>query len=308
MPDSNEIRILHAGNISKLMSMVADELLKRDPCIRVAREKGGSVDIVKKISLQNDPADIIATADYHNIKDFLFEKYADWCVTFATTSMVLAYTDMSRFSGMVSTENWYQVLSTPGVRIKWGNPNVDPGAYRRIMIGKLAEKYYGQPGLADKIEANVVKPDKDKVSHAIPMAKSGNIDYAFMYRPAAAASGLRFLELPPQVNLSDPEYIDFYRSVEVISSGIPVKGDVIGYGITVPKNAMHPELALQFIALLLGPAGTRMMRECGFEPIQPFKAIDNVPSMLCDRCETKPCDPAQDTLPSNTCDPNVRKL
>ena len=118
--------------------------------VQVSREKGGSVDLVKKASTQNSDADIIATADYHNIKDFLYEKSVDWYGIFATTSMVLAYTDDSRHSDSITSDNWYEILSYPGVRIMGGYPDVDPGVYRRIMIEKLAEKFYGRPGTCEK--------------------------------------------------------------------------------------------------------------------------------------------------------------
>jgi molybdate/tungstate transport system substrate-binding protein len=275
-----ELHILHAGNISKLMSLVAVELRKQHPDILVTREKGGSVDLVKKISLHNEKADIIATADYRNIEQFLYGSYADWYGTFLTTHMVLAYTDLSKYSAEISTDNWHDVITRPGIRIKWGDPNVDPGAYRRIMIGKLAEKFYGQPGLAEKIEANVMRPDPGTISHAIPQTKSGQVDYMFMYRPAAISSGLKYVALPPQVSLGNAKYTGLYRSVETMSSGVMVKGDMITYGITVPKNAAHADNALLFIDVLLSPEGTRIIQDCGFSPIKPFHATGDIPSLL----------------------------
>ena len=133
------------------MGTLAKEFQRQNPGVQVSREKGGSVDLVKKASTQNSDADIIATADYHNIKDFLYEKSVDWYGIFATTSMVLAYTDDSRHSDSITSDNWYEILSYPGVRIMGGYPDVDPGVYRRIMIEKLAEKFYGLQRLAKRL-------------------------------------------------------------------------------------------------------------------------------------------------------------
>jgi molybdate/tungstate transport system substrate-binding protein len=272
------IHVLHAGNISALMKTLTEEFQRQNEGVNVTREKGGSVELVKKASTQNAYADVVAIADYHNIHDFLYGKYADWYGEFATTSMVLAYTANSRYSNTITSDNWHQILSTPGVRIMGGDPDVDPGVYRRIMIEKLAEKFYELPGLAKKIESNVLAPEKG--SHAIPLAKSGQIDYMFMYKPAVIAHGLKYLELPQQVNLSDGHYKDLYQSVDVLSSGVRVKGDVITYGITTLKNSMHPDLALSFVALLLSPVGTKVIEDNGFITVKPFKAIGSIPPVL----------------------------
>ncbi len=53
-----------------------------------------------------------------------------------------------------------------------------------------------------------------------------------------------------QVNL------DFQRFATVKPE---FRGERIGYGITIPANAPHPEEAALFIAFLLGPEGRAIM-------------------------------------------------
>ena len=43
-------------------------------------------------------------------------------------------------------------------------------------------------------------------------------------------------------------------------------GDQIGYGITVPTNALHPDEAALFIAFLLGDEGRAIMED-NFHPL-----------------------------------------
>jgi molybdate/tungstate transport system substrate-binding protein len=275
-----ELRVYHAGNFRGIVQAAAAELRERDPDVAVSMVKGGSLDLVKQIAGGAGIADVVITADYRNIADFLYGKCTRWYGELATTSMVLAYGDRSHYADVISTDNWYEILSRPGVRIMGGDPDVDPGIYRRIMISMLAEKFYVQPGLGEKMETNVVAPDITGKGHAIPRVRAGQVDYAFMYKPMAAASGLRYIDLPPAVNLSDPSFRDFYASVSVVASGVRVAGDVIVYGVTVPDNAMHPEKALEFIEVLLGPAGDRIISGFGFQPVKPFKATGRVPQAL----------------------------
>jgi molybdate/tungstate transport system substrate-binding protein len=260
------------------MKMVVGEFRKQNPGVALTREEGGSVNLAKKIAAKEGRADIIAAADYKNIDDFLYGKSAGRYGIFATTSMVLAYTDKSKDADRISADNWYEIVSQPGIRLNADDRNADPGIYRRVMIGKLAEKYYEQPGLAEKIEANATHLDGK--SFSIPLARGGEIDYLFMYRTAALTHGLKYIELPPRLSLSDPAYLDLYQSVEVVSSGVTVKGDVIAFGITIPDNAPQPELALKFVEILLSPAGAKMIEDGGFTPARPFKVTGNIPDAL----------------------------
>lgn len=274
----SELRILHAGNISGIVEALAGEFRSKYPDARVIREKGGSVDLARKAARPGESVDIVLTADYGNIVNFLYGQCADWYGEFATAAMVLAFTEKSRLFDRIDADNWHEILATPGIRIMGGDPDSDPGAYRRILIGKLAEKFYGRPGLAKKIEANTLGPDHG--SHAIPMAKSGQVDYMFMYRPAVIAHGLKFIELPPEVNLSDPGHRDLYRTVDVMSAGVRIKGDVIAYGVTIPEDACHKDLAIAFLELLLGRTGTELLEASGFEPVRPLRGTGNVPPAL----------------------------
>jgi len=49
-------------------------------------------------------------------------------------------------------------------------------------------------------------------------------------------------------------------------------GKPIVYGVTIPKNAPNPDLALEFVKFLLGPEGQAIMAEQGQPPIVPHSA------------------------------------
>jgi len=55
------------------------------------------------------------------------------------------------------------------------------------------------------------------------------------------------------------------------------------YGITIPKNAPHRDLAIRFVAFVVGPKGRKIMQENGQPPISPPRATgdpDNLPPLL----------------------------
>src|SRR5690606_11495252 len=64
-------------------------------------------------------------------------------------------------------------------------------------------------------------------------------------------------------------------------SGGPVTrvGSPIVYGLTVPKNAPQPELAVDFVKFLLGPDGQRITAAGGMVPVRASD-VHKVPAVL----------------------------
>jgi molybdate/tungstate transport system substrate-binding protein len=100
---------------------------------------------------------------------------------------------------------------------------------------------------------------------------------------------LNFIELDGWINLSktssDPGFAgveEFYAQAKVLLEGAttPEHGEPIVYGIAIPKNAQNPELAWEFIMLLLSETGQHIMTDvCGQPSIVPpwCDHVDNLP-------------------------------
>jgi len=100
----------------------------------------------------------------------------------------------------------------------------------------------------------------------VALLESGDLDYAFEYESVIRQHGLQMLSLPDEVNLGMDGMEQVYGKVQVnldfqrFASVKPVfQGERIGYGITIPSNAPHPQEAELFIAFLLGPEGRALM-------------------------------------------------
>jgi molybdate/tungstate transport system substrate-binding protein len=95
------------------------------------------------------------------------------------------------------------------------------------------------------------------------------------------------------VNLGAEEYEDIYNTVQVnldfkrfASVKAEFRGERIGYGITIPSSALHPEEASLFIAFLLGPEGRAIMQANShpiFDPAIGENYI-NIPTLLQEFC------------------------
>lgn len=275
-PWGGKLVIFHAGSLAEPVRALTEAFLARYPGVTFQTEASGSNEAARRIRELGREADLIISADYRIIDRLLIPDFADWNILFARNEMVLAYTDRSRYADEVNTGNWYEILGRDGVICGRADPNTDPCGYRTLMVWQLAEAHYGVPGLYHTLEARCPKAYmRPKSVELIALLQSGDVDYAFEYRSVALQHGLRFVELPPEMNLGSVKHADFYRQarVEIVGTGpgqtITIVGEPIVYGVTVPKNAPNPDLALEFIRFLIGPEGQAVMERMGQPPIVP---------------------------------------
>lgn len=304
---TTELVIYNAGSLTVPFEKIEKEFEAEHPDIDIKYHQMGSVKAVRQITDLGKECDVIALADYTLIPDMMYPKYADWYIQFARNEIVLAYNpEKSRYADEITSENWYNILRRDDVIFGFSNPNDDPCGYRAVMVIQLAELYYNNPKIFDDLilkntaitvnEENGdyliktpgdLKPNTDKISirpksiELIGMLEEGGIDYAFEYRSVAVQHNLKFVELPGQINLSMVEYEEIYKKVRLQTMDGKIKtAKPIVYGITVPKNALHSELGIEFIKFVTGEKGRRIFEECGQPPIVPVKCDGDVPQEL----------------------------
>lgn len=280
LPGKAVLTIFHAGSLSVPFKELEREFEKLNPDVDVQRESSSSGVAIRKITELGKKADILASADYSLIPDLMFPNFADWYICFARNSMVIACTEKSKFSEEINSNNWYDILTREGV--EYGHSDLlDPCGYRTLLVWQLAEKYYNVPGLYRRLEEHCPPENiRPKSVELIALLESGELDYAFEYRSVAVQHGLKFVELPPELDLSSLKFADFYRQAKVEVPGkepgatLTKEGKPIVYGLTIPSNAPHPELAVEFIKFLLSKEGQAIMEQNGQPPIIPALTND----------------------------------
>lgn len=273
-----EVIIFHAGSLSVPFKKIAEAYEKGHEGVDVIRESSGSRKCARKIMDLKRPCDVIASADVEVITHLLFPEHANWCIAFATSQMVIAYTEKSRYASRIDPDNWFEILGREGVSFGYSSPELDPCGYRTLFVLQLAEKQYKRPGLYERLrKKGIVRP---KSVELLGLLETGNLDYAFEYRSVAVQHGLKFVELPKEMNLGDPSLNDTYSMASIRLRGkkpgeyTVVRGRVISYGVSVLKDAPHRGFAEEFVEFLLNPEeGLKILRECGLIPIVPPKMI-----------------------------------
>jgi molybdate/tungstate transport system substrate-binding protein len=310
-PDEEAIlKIFHAGSLSIPMAELEEKFETLHPNVDVQREPAGSRACIKKITELDKQSDILASADYTLIPTMMMPEYTDWYIAFAKNQIVIAYTDESKYSSEVNSDNWYEILRRPDVTFGFSNPNDDPCGYRSVMVTQLSEAHYGDDNIFDDLmgdntaiemtfengtytavmpASEYIEPNTKKImmrSMEVELSsalETGEIDYFYIYRSVAVQHGFKFVELPAQIDLSSVDYTDEYSTVRLkTANGNIVVGTPIVYGITIPNNAMQPELAIEFIKLLLSVDGQNVFINNGQPPIVPAVTndLENVPAEL----------------------------
>lgn len=283
------LTVFAAGTLGKTFTTLARGFEKLHPGVTVQPQFGGSVKMVKQVTVLHQPADIVAVADYSVIPKYMFKgdegnkPTADWSIGFLGNAITFIYTPKSKGAKEINADNWWKILSEPGVQIGRSNPNTDPSGYQTLQMLDLAGRYYKQPDLEAKVLANSPESNmRDTETDLISALQLGQIDYLAIYRSDAVQHHMESIDLPPQINLSDPKYDADYAKASAKTKNGELSGRPIIYAVTIPTTAPHPKLAQEFIAYLLGPAGQKVIAANGFIPLkQPYAMNrDKVPADL----------------------------
>jgi molybdate/tungstate transport system substrate-binding protein len=273
-----ELIIFHAGSLSVPLKQIAQEYEKRNPGTKIYLESAGSLVCARKVTELKKPCDILASSDYFVINEILIPDYASWSIRFATNEIVIAYLEKSKHSKEINSDNWMDILQMKDVIYSRSDPDSDPCGYRTIFTFKLAEKHYRRPGLTGMMSTKNKEYIRPQEVDLVALLESNVIDYMFQYKSVAIQHGLKYIELPKEINLSDPAKNSFYSSVSTDVAGnkpgikMNITGDYINYSITILDNAPQKEEAVSFMDFLLSPEGMSIFRKNGQEPLVPLIA------------------------------------
>lgn len=279
---AGQLIVFNAGSLAKPFKELLQAFQTRYPKVGPAQENSGSLEAARKLTDLGKIPDVIAVADYGVISKLLIPKHATWYATFARNSMVLIYSDESVGAKEINDRNWWQVLLRPGVRAGHSDPALDPNGYRTLMVFQLAERFYHQPGLAARLErAFPSKYIRPKEADLTALVQAGELDYSWSYLSIAQTAGLRHVDLPPEINLSEPKLADWYAQARIRLPGasragkdsVEFRGEPIVYALSIPTAAPHPRTAEAFVRFVFSPEGQSIIKANGFTVLdQPLLA------------------------------------
>ena len=271
--------VFNAGSLARPLRAALDSFARASP-VTVQQENAGSLETARKLTELHRIPDVIGLADHEVFEQLLMPQYVSTYYEFARNRMVIAYTAKSHGAAEIDGASWPRILQQPGVETGRADPALDPNGYRTLLVLQLAERFYAQPGLArrllDVMPARNVRPAEAAL---VGLLQAGELDYIWSYESIAQAAGLRYVHLPPQIDLGDPSLAGEYVKVTVTVPGrtprdsVTFHGEPIVYGIAVPIAAPHRALAERFLAWLVSPDGVRVLRAASLDALDHPLAV-----------------------------------
>jgi molybdate/tungstate transport system substrate-binding protein len=294
-----EVLVMYAGSLVKTFEDNIGHSFEKKTGYTYMGEGRGSLQIANMILDGQRRPDVFVSAGTIPIKKLINattglgsskSPFAQWLVKFASAELVIAYHQNSHFhSDLEKVKNgqipWYYVLSKPGFKFGRTDPELDPKGYYMIMTAKLANLFYRDPTIKQKVLGEDRNPKQLFPEETlITTLETGHVDAIATYKHEAVARGLAYITLPHNINLSDPSFSDFYKKASyTLGNGHSVLGGPIYFAVTIPQATVkNLNGAISFVSFLLSPVGESILEDQGLKRINPvFEGnMHNVPSSI----------------------------
>ena len=260
------VSVLYAGSLVYIMEQKVSPVFKQTTGYTFQGEGKGSTALANEIKGKLRTPDVFISADPRvntTLEGSANANYVSWYMTLAKTQLVLGYSPKSKYAADFQaaangSKPWYQVLEESGVRLGRTDPILDPKGYNTLFMFQLAEKYYNQPGLTQKIlgsteNTSQIFPEEELVARL----GSGQLDAGIFYLNEVKQQNLPYITLPSQINLGDPSLASTYAQASWTNpkTSKVVKGAPIVYTITIPSTSKNKAGAIAFVNFLLSSQG-----------------------------------------------------
>ena len=272
--DRGPLLVYNAAAIARPMRAMLDSFAARTGA-RSEQESAASLELARKIAELGGEPDVLVLADPDIFPQLLEPRLTTWHALFARNRIVLAYTQKSRGATEIDSTNWFRILERPGVQVGRADPHTDPSGYRTLLVWQLAERYYRESRLYERmLSASPARNVRPREADQVALLEVGEYDYTWTYQNLAENAGFRYVKLPDAVDLGNPADSATYATASVRVQGrtpsdsVTFRGRPILFAVSIPNVARHPRLAERFVAFLLSQDGNRILRA------QHFDALD----------------------------------
>ena len=297
--NKGKVFVMYAASLGKIFEQTLGPSFEKKTGYTYIGEGRGSVQIANMIIDGQRKPDVFVSAGTIPIMKLMNNNadgsnnqqqrpFAQWLVKFASAEMVIAYSPNSRFHlDLDKAKNgqmpWYQILSQPGFKFGRTDPELDPKGYYMIIAAKLANIYYNNQNIKQKIlgqddrNPKQIFPEETLTTNL----ETGQLDAIAAYKHEAIAKGLPYITLPSQINLGNPAFSDFYKKASyTLSTGKTVYGEPIYFSITIPDvKVSNLNGAVSFVTYLLSADGEHILQSQGLNYIKPTAEgkVDSIP-------------------------------
>ena len=244
-----KVSVMYVASLIKTFEDVLGPAFQNETGYPYEGEARGSVQIANMIIDGLRTPDFFVSAGTVPIKRLMnnTNPTADWLVKFGSAEMVIAYSPNSPFFDDLEKARrgeipWYQVLAMQDFKFGRTDPELDPKGYYMNISAELANSFYNDTTIKQKImgdDRNTRQIFPEEILKTI--LEQGQLDAVAAYKHEAVARGLPYITLPPQINLADPTFADFYKngSYTLEKDDQTVFGEPIYFSFTIPTTVKN---------------------------------------------------------------------
>ena len=290
IPNSNaadinkDVSVMYAGSLVKIMEQVVAPSFHNQTGYNFIGEGKGSVQISNMIIDGFRRPDVFISADTLPIEKIMKNNppLAEWLVKFASAELVIAYNPNSPFAPELERASkgdipWYKVLVENGFKFGRTDPELDPKGYYTVIAAKLANIYYNDSTIKDKIlgaDRNLEQIYPEEVLRSI--LDTGQIDAIAAYKHEAVSRGLPYISLPPKINLGDSNNSNFYNQASYnLHSNQTIIGNPIYFSYTIPSTVRNTDGAIALANYLISIQGRVVLSQVGLNPVKAVVVGDS---------------------------------
>jgi molybdate/tungstate transport system substrate-binding protein len=258
-----EVFVMYAGSLVKIFETSLGSSFQNQTGYTYEGEGKGSVQIANLMVDGFRKPDIFVSAGTIPIMKLVDNKppLANWLIKFASTEMVIAYSPKSHFYNELEKARtgqipWYKVLSEKDFKFGRTDPELDPKGYNMIIAAKLSNIYYNDSSIKQKILGDDRNPKQVFTEETLnTILESGQVDAIAAYKHEAISRGLLYITLPPQVNLGNSDFSNYYKmaSYTFSSNGQIISGAPVYFSVTIPNTYKNFNGAVSFVNYLISP-------------------------------------------------------
>ncbi|MCA1177434.1 MULTISPECIES: extracellular solute-binding protein [unclassified Pantoea] len=274
---NTDIRVTYAGSMGKVMDQSLGPAFAKQNDGKYEGQGQGAYGMARLLASKKITADVFVSITPGPMQILKDAGLIDDAVPVASTSMVVAYSPKGKFAQQFAQAkgadaSWLKVLATPGIKFGRTDPINDPKGQNIIFTLLLAEKYYQQPGIADKILGGYQNPAQTHLEGGLlARLESGQVDAAAGYESEVISAHLPYVALPDEINLSNPDMAkQWYDTVSFSVKDSAGKDKVLHtqplvYYAAVLKNAPHGVAAGKaFVDFMLSQPGQALFKQNGY--------------------------------------------
>jgi molybdate/tungstate transport system substrate-binding protein len=202
-------------------------------------------------------------------------------VPIARTEMVIAYSPKSKYAQQFADAAdmkhgampWWQILEQSDIRFGRTDPMTDPQGRNIIFTLQLAETFYKQPGLAQKILGPTINPAQIFSEPTVEARlQSGELDAASAYKIQPGPFDLPYITLPEEINLGVDALQHHYSLTSLMLGDKTYQPQPLVYYAAVLNGSLHKDTATAFVNWLTGD-GQAIFRKYYYDPVKNGAAL-----------------------------------